>query len=133
MTKYNNKSNVKVRTYSPRSDTRRYSDGLRLHEYLGYILMEGGNHLMQRYPNHQISRADFSRSALPVLEKLGLVELINPLDQLPAGLGDRERKLAMRSGKKPIWMPTQKMPVYVWNDVVSEIWNGSIVWPAYNQ
>ena len=77
------KDKQKTRRYSPYSDTRRYSDGVRMHKYLGYILMEGGNHLLRRYPDQRMSRADFSRAALPVLKELGLVVLIDPVDSLP--------------------------------------------------
>jgi hypothetical protein len=45
-----------TRKHSPQADTRRYSDGVSLHEYLGYILMEGGNDLMRRYPDMRVSR-----------------------------------------------------------------------------
>src|SRR5438874_2335251 len=89
-----------TRKYSPQADTRRYSDGVRMHQYLGYILMEGGNDLVRRYPDMRVSRAEFARSALPVLQRLGLVILIDPLKPLPSWLRDRERKLAMRGGKK---------------------------------
>jgi hypothetical protein len=128
MPKFEKTNARNTREYSPQTDTRRYSDGVRLHEYLGYILMEGGNDLMRRYPDMRVSRAEFARAALPVLERLGLVILIDPLKPLPSWLGDRERKLVMRGGSKPIWMPTQSMPFYVWDRVVSEVRDGQIVW-----
>ena len=127
------KDKQKTRRYSPYSDTRRYLDGVRMHEYLGYILMEGRNHLLRRYPDQRMSRADFSRAALPVLKELGLVVLIDPVDSLPEWLTERERKLAMRGDQKPIWMPTRKMPLYIWNHLVSEIQDGNIVWPTIGQ
>jgi hypothetical protein len=122
------KTKEKKRAYSPLSDPRRFSDGVRMHEYLGYILMEGGNHLSIRCPNQRISRADFSRAALPVLKRLGLVALIDPTKPLPLWLRHRERKLVKRGGMKPIWMPTPKMPLDVWRRVVSDIHRGEIVW-----
>jgi hypothetical protein len=71
------------------------------------------------YPDHQISQAELSRVALPILEDLGLVKLINPADPLPEWLRERERKVAMRGGRKPIWMP--------------EIEDGKNVWPNTGQ
>jgi hypothetical protein len=53
----------KKQKYSALDDTRRFSDGVRMHEYLAYILMAGGDDLLSRYPNHHISRAEFSKAA----------------------------------------------------------------------
>ncbi len=90
--------------------------------------MEGGDDLLHRYPDFCISRAEFSRAALPILEKLGFVALIDPTQQLPSWLAERDRKLAKRGGMKPIWMPTPKMPIDIWSRVISKVRNGQIMW-----
>jgi hypothetical protein len=114
--------------YGALADTRRYSDGVRVHEHLGYILMNGGNDLRDRYPDSRVSRAEFSRAAIPVLARLGFITLIDPEKPLPDWLQDRDRKLARRGGMQPIWMPTPNLPDDVWRRVVSGFRNGEITW-----
>src|SRR5690349_398713 len=114
--------------YSAQADTRRFVDGVRMHIYLGYILMAGGDDLLERYPDCRMSRAEFSRAAIPALERLGFIVLVDPQKPLPDWLGDRDRKLARRGGMRPIWMPTPRLPLDVWRRVVSELRDGEIVW-----
>jgi hypothetical protein len=90
--------------------------------------MMGRHNLLARYPEHRISLGEFSRVAIPVLEKLGLVTLIDPHKPLPFWMDDRERKLALRGGMRPIWMPIAPIPLDVWSRVVSEPRDGEITW-----
>jgi hypothetical protein len=95
----------KTRIYDPLKDTRRFSDGVRLHEWVGMVLVNGWDDLHCRSYNCDVSQSEFSRSAIPVLARLQLIVLIDPNDPLPDWLSHRDRKLANRGGKLPIWMP----------------------------
>ena len=120
----------KTRIYDPLKDTRRFSDGVRLHEWVGMVLVNGWDDLHCRSYECEVSQSEFSRSAIPVLARLQLIVLIDPNDPLPDWLSHRDRKLANRGGKLPIWMPTAKLikTKNVWRQVRSELIAGEIFW-----
>ena len=120
----------KTRIYDPLKDTRRFSDGVRLHEWVGMVLVNGWDDLRCRSYDCDVSQSEFSRSAIPVLARLQLIVLIDPNDPLPDWLSHRDRKLANRGGKLPIWMPTAKLikTKNVWRQVRSELIAGEIFW-----
>jgi hypothetical protein len=120
---------VEQREKQAPKDTRRFSDGVRIHQYVGVVLKFGRDDLLRRFPDCSISQAEFSSAALPVLKRLGRVALIDPRKPLPDWLRDRERKLAKRGGMLPIWMPTEDLHIFeVWQSVVPEIRNNKLVW-----
>ena len=118
------------RKYVPEGDTRRFSDGVRLHPFIGYSLNDGWHDLISRYPECKVTPAMFSRAAIPILERLGLIVLINPYGDIPAWLNPRDTKLVRRGNKLPIWMTAQDFPwdCNLWKHVVSELRNGEIIW-----
>jgi hypothetical protein len=65
-----------------------------------------------------------------MLARLGLIVLIDPNIALPEWMSHRDRKLANRGGKRPIWMPTAKpmSTTKVWSQLRSELKGGEIVW-----
>lgn len=126
------KSEVSARKkYIPLDDTRRFSDGIRIHPYVDVMLWFGRHKLNQRHPDHVVSAAQFSRATLPILKRLDCISLVEPLVCIPDQLSDRDRKLAKRGGKLPIWMPTwrgYKSDHSLWNDLVPVIKNQHLVW-----
>lgn len=90
----------------PLKDGRRFSDGVRLDPVVGWQLANRADALNLRFPGMPISRASFVRTALPILVRLGLVDLIDPRVFLPAWLSQSQREYAVRGGGRPIWMPT---------------------------
>lgn len=118
---------AKTRPYIPLKDTRRYSDGVRLHEFVGLVLSAGAN-MLANQTGLSISHTEFGRAAIPVLKKLGLIVLVDPKSELPAWLPTRERKLAKRGGGNPIWMPTPDFSFDALDGTVVEICDGTIVW-----
>lgn len=125
-------SDVKSRRkYNPLHDTRRFSDGIRIHPYVHGMLWFGGHKLNIHYPNHTISAAQFSRATLPILNCLKFIGLVEPLRCIPEQLNDRDRKLARRGGMLPIWMPTlegYQTGDDLWDDLDPDIMNGKLVW-----
>jgi hypothetical protein len=119
------------RKCSPLADIRRFSDGVRLHPRLGETLAFEAGMFLDEYRDRQISRAEISRSLIPVLERLGYIVLIDPQKPLPNWLRDRERKLARRGGMKPIWMPTLTFPSTL--NLVPQIQNGKIIWRKFQR
>jgi hypothetical protein len=120
----------KKRKYVPEDDARRFSDGVRLHPFIGYSLNDGWRDLISRYPENAVTPADFSRAAIPILERLGLIVLISPLHDVPSWLNPRDTKLVRRGNKRPIWMMAKDFPweSNLWKYVVSELRNGEIIW-----
>lgn len=128
-------SKAKKRNYNIENDLRRYLDGIRLHPSVGYMLINGWRYLVSRYPNCTKTRWEFARSAVPILQRAGLIELVDPSIKVPDWLFEREIKLVRRGKMKPIWMLTHTFiraystSVEVWmTDLVAEIRDGEIVW-----
>jgi hypothetical protein len=80
----------KVRAYEPLKDTRRFSDGVRLHERVGMALVHGWDDLHGRYPSCGVSQSEFSRSAIPILARVQLIVLVDPNEPLPNWLCHRD-------------------------------------------
>lgn len=119
-----------VRKYNPLNDTRRFSDGVRLHRYVAVVLHYGYMNLRDRYPESEISVAEFMREAIPILHRLKVIALVDPSKEVPDWLDDRDKRLARRGGQLPIWMGiyTADLDPGIWVSVVSDIRNGQIVW-----
>ncbi|MCK1625929.1 hypothetical protein IVA98_22740 [Bradyrhizobium sp. 160] len=98
-----------VSSYRPRDplkDARRFSDGVRLDPVVGWQLTDRADALNVRFPSMRMSRASFIRTALPILARLGLVDLIDPRAFLPEWLSQSQKEYAASGGRSPIWMPT---------------------------
>jgi hypothetical protein len=124
-------SKAKKRNYNIENDLRRYLDGIRLHPYLGHLLINGWRYLVSRYPDCTRTRWEFARSAVPVLQRAGLIELVDPSVKVPKWLVEQEVKLVNRGKMRPIWMLTPSFPggVELWmTDFVAEMCGGEIVW-----
>lgn len=119
-----------VHKYNPLNDTRRFSDGVRLHPYVAVILYYGHSNLLDRYPESEISVREFMREAIPVLHGLKLIALVEPSKEVPDWLNDRDKRLTRRGGLLPIWMGvyTTDLDPGIWESVVSDIRNGQIIW-----
>jgi hypothetical protein len=119
------------REYSRFKDTRRFADGVRLHEWVGMVLRCGWYDLRERHPASKMSQSEFSRAAIPILKHLDLIVLIDPRAPLPNWIvGRRDKRLAARGGKLPIWFPTECLyrVKNLWRDVMSDLRDGEIIW-----
>jgi hypothetical protein len=119
-----------VRNYNVENDLRRRLDGVRLHPLVGYALIDGGRRFFDEYPHCEKSRWDFARSAIPIMQDVGVIELIDPKGGIPKWLPEREQKLAHRGGLRPIWMPTFSFPgsYELWDHIVAGLRGDEIVW-----
>ncbi|QDM16065.1 hypothetical protein FNL56_09365 [Tardiphaga sp. vice304] len=119
-----------TRKYIPRDDARRFSDGVRLHPFVGYQLNDGWQDFRRNHPYCKTTPAEFAKSAIPVLQRLGLITLIDPAVEIPEWLNDRDAELARRGGKLPIWMPMPKFSwdLDPWKYAIPEMRGNDIIW-----
>jgi hypothetical protein len=122
-----------VRKYNIENDLRRALDGARLHGLIGYALINGWWSLVERYPDCKKTRWDFARSAVPVLQRAGVIALIDPVVEIPEWLPARHAK-TVRRVKRPIWMmtPTYPWKSDLWKHFVAEMRGGEIIWVKTN-
>jgi hypothetical protein len=67
------------RKYDINNDFRRALDGNRLQPLLSYALVDGALSLSERYPDCLKTPRDFARSAIPILERSGVITLVDKL------------------------------------------------------
>jgi len=123
------KTKKPTRKYNPLNDTRRFSDGVRLHPDVAVVLEYGYMILRGRYTESAISRAEFMREAISILHRLKVIALVDPSIEVPDWLNDRDKRLARRGAVLPIWMGvyTADLDPSIRNSVVSDIRNGQII------
>ncbi len=112
------------RKYEPLKDARRFCDGVRLHEYVGAVLVSGWESLKAQRPEAKLSPMEFSRVAIPLLSELSLIVLVDPKSDIPEWLDERSRKLARRGNMLPIWMPAPSLSFGVWKNVTMHVQHG---------
>lgn len=93
-----------AKKYSDLNDTRRFSDGVRLHPIVDVIIRN-----LQSQCIGKISNAEFNRAAIVMLRELKIISLLNPNDGIPPGLSRRDFNLVQRGDNLPIWMRAMDM------------------------
>jgi hypothetical protein len=114
-------------------DTRRSSDGIRLHPLLGGILADGARRLREKHPGSKITNAWFSSAAIKQLSTLGLIYKVEASKSLPENLPPSLVVLAKRGSGMPIWLPTDELAekwIDIWDDLSPSLDDDEVCWPT---
>ena len=116
--------------YDVENDLRQRLDGVRLHDEVGRTLIVGAQQFFDQYRGCEKTKWDFARSAVSVLQRVGLIELIDPKIEALSWLPVAVKRLARRDDVRPIWMPTSRFwwTFDLWDVVVASLERDEIVW-----
>lgn len=108
------------RSYDPQQDLRRFIDGVRMHPFVSATLDLGAGHFSPHGRPPLFDKRVFFRAGIRHLANQFVISRIEPAVHVPDWVPSAYRKLALRGGRIPIWLPTTKMERY---DLL-EMWNG---------